>query len=133
MTKLELITNFNELTMAITRNQTTLVDSKLNNAISNNPSGDGLTPKDLPKIKKKSFISTTADELKLVQWPSIGYVLRWSLTIVIFTALFSIVVGFFDHTFSTGVKFADCTSPKGRAQTVETCGSEAWEIITFRR
>lgn len=118
--------------MAITRNQSSLVDSKLNNAVAGSQASGDQAPKDLPKIKKRSFLVTTIDELRQVQWPSVGYVLRWSLTIVIFTAVFALTLGFFDNGFEAGIKFADCTSPQGRAQEIRFCGEEALKIITLQ-
>jgi len=85
------------------------------------------------KPKKKGFIGTTIDELKKSEWPSFNYVLRWSAVIVLFTAVFSVILGGFDSSFNNGVKFIDCTSPKGRNQDVRGCGTEFLEQLIGRR
>jgi preprotein translocase SecE subunit len=82
--------------------------------------------------KPKGFLATTIDELKKVTWPKFGYVLRWSLIIVLFTAFFALTLGFFDHVFNNTIKYVDCTSPSGRNQSVNDCNSEFITNITFR-
>lgn len=89
--------------------------------------------KAMPKTKKKGFFATTIDELKKSQWPSLSYVAKWSGVIIVFTAIFSIVLGGFDHTFNNGVKFIDCTSPKGRNQNVQSCSTEFLEQLIGRK
>jgi len=85
------------------------------------------------KIKKPGFIASTIDELKKVQWPTLQFVLRWSGVIILFTFVMSMSLGFFDHAFTGSIKFVDCTSPQGRNQSVQSCGTELGEYLTFRR
>ncbi len=85
------------------------------------------------EAKKPGFIKTTIEELRKVNWPGLSYVLRWSSIIILFTVLVSLSLGLFDHIFTGGMKFVDCTSPSGRKQTVQSCGQELSEYLTFRR
>ena len=80
--------------------------------------------------KKRGFFASTIDELKLTKWPKFGYVLRWSLIIVLFTALFAVVIGFFDNVFTTSVKFVDCTSVQGRNRGVKECSDDFLKNLT---
>jgi preprotein translocase SecE subunit len=125
--------------MAITRTKKgNLVDTQIVDKASDDkkPELSPQTPveavKNTSKTKKKDFLSTTIAELKKSQWPSFSYVAKWSGVIIIFTAVFSIVLGGFDHTFNNGVKFIDCTSPKGRNQNVQNCGTEFLEKLIGR-
>lgn len=83
--------------------------------------------------KKPGFLRTTFEELRKVDWPSFGYVVRWSSVIILFTIFVALFLGFFDHIFTGTVKFIDCTSIEGRNQNVRDCGVEFGEYITFRR
>ncbi len=80
----------------------------------------------LPKTsyKNKSFFGGVIDELKLVKWPTLQYVMRWSALMVVFTACFSLLLGGSDHVFQNGIKFVDCTSPKGKSRDVSSCATD---------
>lgn len=82
--------------------------------------------------KKSSFISTTIDELRLTSWPKFSYVLRWSVIIILFTALFAVIIGFFDDTFTSSVKFIDCTSDQGRSRDIKECTDDFLKNLTYR-
>jgi preprotein translocase SecE subunit len=96
--------------MAITRNQATLVDTQLNSNAQNVDSKENGEIIDRKNTSKTGFIGSTIDELKKVTWPTFRYVLNWSAVIICFTALFAVSLGLFDHIFTGGVKFVDCTS-----------------------
>lgn len=80
--------------------------------------------------KKRGFLASTIDELKLTRWPSFGYVARWSVVIILFTALFAIVIGFFDNVFTASIKFVDCTSAEGRNRPLNECGDDFLKNLT---
>jgi len=80
--------------------------------------------------KKRGFLASTIDELKLTRWPSFGYVLRWSLVIILFTGLFAVVIGFFDNVFTSGIKFVDCSSPQGRNRPLAECRDDFLKNLT---
>jgi preprotein translocase SecE subunit len=92
----------------------------------------GDAKKSQTKAKKTGFITTTIDELKKVNWPGINYVLRWSGVIIMFTVVVALTLGFFDHLFTGGIKFVDCTSPTGQNQPVKQCGDNLVLYLTFR-
>lgn len=129
--------------MAITRNKKdSLVETQIGNT---SISGDSPLPKESdliakPKnnqtkqeVLKPSFFRTTIDELKKVEWPRFGYVLRWAGVIVMFSVVIALALGFFDHIFTASIKFVDCTSPTGKNQPLKDCTRELGEYITFRR
>ena len=126
--------------MAITRTKKgNLVDTKIVDKAADDKKSD-LKPETPLKVistqtktKKRGFFATTIDELKKSQWPKFSYVLKWSGVIVLFTAVFSLVLGGFDHSFTNGIKFVDCTSPKGRSQNVQSCGTEFLEQLIGRK
>jgi len=121
--------------MAIARKQTTsLTDIKLN---------DNTQPvkpkvKAPKKIEKKRnflvrFFIGVIGELKLVQWPTLGYTIKWSLVIIIFTIFISLFLAFFDNVFASSVEFATCMSPQGdNTGTLSSCGKTLGENITLR-
>jgi preprotein translocase SecE subunit len=74
--------------------------------------------------KKKSFFAGVLEELKMVKWPTFQYVLRWSLLMIVFTSCFSLLLGASDHIFQNGIKFVDCTSPKGKSRDVSSCSTD---------
>ncbi len=82
--------------------------------------------------KKPGFLESTIIELKKVTWPTIEYVIRWSLIIIAFTAFFSIILGFVDLVFESGIKYVDCTSASGRNQPIATCNNEFLADITLQ-
>lgn len=79
-----------------------------------------------------NFIASTWAELRKSEWPTFKYVTKWGSVIIIFTAIFSVSLGFFDNTFNSAIRFVDCTSPKSRAQDVSKCTTELLEKITYR-
>lgn len=108
-----------------------LIDLKINSS----------PDKDKPENSKKqetekkqgtNFLSTTIAELKKVNWPSAGYVFRWSLVVIVFTLIMSIALGTMDHLFTNSLKFIDCTSPQGRSQPVNECFTEFINNLTFK-
>jgi preprotein translocase SecE subunit len=123
--------------MAITRTkQGNLVETKVD---SNSGNDDQLNTnvqyakeKTENTDKKPGFLRSTIIELKKVTWPTIEYVIRWSLIIIAFTAFFSIILGFVDMIFESSVKYVDCTSPQGRNQPVSTCNNEFLADITLQ-
>jgi preprotein translocase SecE subunit len=80
----------------------------------------------------KGFFKSTIAELKKAQWPSFGYVIRWSMIIILFTGIMSSLLGFFDFTLENMLEFVDCTSPQGRSQEVSTCSEELFENMTYQ-
>lgn len=80
---------------------------------------------DVPdQSKKRSFIGSVIDELKKVNWPTMRYVVNWSLLVICFTAVFSLILGGADHVFEGGINFVNCSSAKGKARDLGTCGTE---------
>lgn len=124
--------------MAIVQNRkslldTTLIDEgKVEGQIQTAQKADGSKVKDAKKAKK-GIIGSTIEEVKKVNWPSFGYVLKWSVTIVAFTFIFAIVLGVFDHGFKSGIKFIDCSSPQGKNRGLSQCGSELLQDLTLAK
>jgi preprotein translocase SecE subunit len=87
--------------------------------------------KEEPK-RKVGFLKSVWVELKQAQWPSFKYVLTWGITVVIFTLVFSIFLGFFDNIFNSGIKFVECTSPQGANDSIVDCTPELVENLTFQ-
>ncbi len=96
--------------------------------------------KESPKLdkiestKKKGFFRTTFEELLKVDWPSAEKTINWSIMVFLFTVIISITLGFFDHIFSAGIGFVECTSPqaRGNSTTFDQCGLELADNLTFR-
>jgi len=65
------------------------------------------------KAKKIGFLASVIDELKKVEWPNLSYITKWSVIIVIFTAVFAVSLSGVDHVYESGVKFVNCTSSQG--------------------
>ena len=86
--------------------------------------------------KKPGFLASTLTELKRVEWPSLPYVLRWTLVIILFTAAISLFLGFVDNIFTAGVKFVDCTTELTQGEPedglVGACGRDFLEEVTFQ-
>jgi preprotein translocase SecE subunit len=123
--------------MAITRTKQdnlveTKVDSDSNGADKLNTNPEYSVDKRESTDKKPGFLRSTIIELKKVTWPTIQYVLRWSLIIIAFTAFFSIILGFVDLVFESGIKYVDCTSPTGRNQPLSNCNSEFLQDVTLQ-
>lgn len=111
--------------------ETVLVQTSKNEP-KNIPSNDDIKKDDVQITKKRGFLATTINELKLTSWPSFGYVVRWSIIIILFTALFAVVIGFFDNVFTSGIKFVECTSDEGRSRNVGECGNDFLKNLTYR-
>ena len=118
--------------MAITRrNDTSLVETKLVSDIKVEPLEEKIQAKP-PKTKKPTFISTTIDELKLVEWPNLKYITRWAGVIILFTIVLSLFMGGIDHIFTTGIKFVDCSSPQSGKRNLAECSTELIKNISGR-
>ncbi len=88
----------------------------------------------LVKSKKTNFLGQVFAELRKVEWPSFKYVVGWSATIILFTAVIGSVIGFTDYYFESGVKFVDCTSPNGsKNQGVQECVKDLTTSLTFQK
>ena len=86
------------------------------------------------KKKKTGFLVGVINELKEVEWPTFKYVVGWSATIILFTALIGSVLGFTDYYFESGVKFVDCTSPNGsKNQSIQDCAKDLTSNLTFQK
>lgn len=86
--------------------------------------------------KKTGFLKSTVNELTKVRWPGIKYVLAWSLIIILFTAFFSITLGFVDHFYQTSTVLGDCVSKVSLKQsndTLSNCGENYFKSLTFRQ
>jgi len=115
--------------MAITRkSDSSLVDSDLISEVKIQPLSDKneqtLDKKSSQKVKKPSFISTTIEELKLVEWPNLDYIWRWASVIIVFTFILAVFMGGIDNIFSGGIKFVDCSSPQSGKRTTQECSQE---------
>jgi len=131
--------------MAIRNENTeTLVDSQINSKpvsdvkiSTQSISGSGDSPKKSAE-KQPGFIKSIFAELAKVEWPSAGYVINWSIVIVIFTVFFSLSLGFIDNIYESGIKFVACTSPEGRNLLYEddalssTCFSEFFKNAAYQ-
>jgi len=84
--------------------------------------------------EKGNFLVATWKELKRVDWPSWQTTLSWGVITILFTLILSLSLGFFDHFFSAGIYFIDCTSPKGRGDstTLNQCIEETTNYILFK-
>jgi len=134
--------------MAITRKQTSTADSIIENTESTSKKiqdfKDAETKKDqssetsrLNRTKKSnfifSFIKTTFDEVKKTEWPGYKYVATWSAVVILFTTVFSLVLGSIDHIFGTVVVVVDCTSPEAKNKKIQDCGTEIVDYLTFKK
>jgi preprotein translocase SecE subunit len=70
---------------------------------------------------KSGFLATTMQELKLVEWPSFGYVVKWSLVIIVFTLVLSLFIYNIDRVFKGGLEFFNCHSGN---ETAKNCLKE---------
>jgi preprotein translocase SecE subunit len=107
----------------INQNKSSLTNTDLGNKISTSRNNAESNIPD--QSKKRSFLASVIDELKKVQWPSLRYVMNWSLLVICFTAVFSLILGGADHVFETGINFVSCSSAKGKARDLGTCSTEA--------
>ena len=122
--------------MAITRQKTdSLVETNIGGTSSevepkNIEPKKSVSTKTVSQERKPGFLKTTLEELKLVYWPSMSYVYKWSAIILVFTFVMAIGLGLFDRVFTDGVKFINCTSPSGEKQSVSECGKTFWSNLT---
>ena len=123
-------------------------DSLVNNEITNelkrenskqNPKNDSKL--DLDSVfnpnatKKAGFLKSTTKELIKTEWPTLGYVLKWSSVIVLFTAIFALSVGAIDNVFDATVKYTTCIAPSstgGKGQEGSQCRDNLVKNLTFR-
>jgi preprotein translocase SecE subunit len=106
----------------INQNKTSLINTNIGDNITT--SGGNKEAKIPDQIKKRSFLGSVIDELKKVEWPGIRYVFQWSVLVICFTAVFSLILGASDHVFETGINFVSCSSAKGKARDLGTCSTE---------
>lgn len=124
--------------MAITRkSESSLVDSELISEVKTQPleKNEKIIAKNpkMEKTKKPSFISTTIEELKLVEWPNLSYIWRWASVIIAFTIILAIFMGGIDHIFSGGIKFVDCSSPQSGKRTALECSQEFFKNLAWQK
>jgi preprotein translocase SecE subunit len=101
---------------------------------------NGKVPESTPESPKKSslenrkegFFRSAITEVRKAEWPTFGYVVRWSLVIILFTAVLSSLLGFVDFTFENLLDFVDCTSPQSRGEELQACGQELFENMTYQ-
>jgi preprotein translocase SecE subunit len=124
--------------MAISRiKEDNLVESNLSSKVVTDvkskdlPENNNTEKDEFEKKKKLGFFASVLDELSKVSWPSLDYVFKWTGIIILFTMFFSLILGFADHVFSSGITLVDCTAPSGRGQPFDTCLSETIDELTF--
>lgn len=122
--------------MAITKiQQDALTNIEIQNTSQKNKSSSNsnLVDSKDTKGKKKSWFSLLTSEIKVVIWPKFGYVARWSIVIILFTAVFSSILGFVDHILGAGMSYANCNSPANiDRKSQEECTSDLVTKLTFR-
>ncbi len=91
-------------------------------------------PVEVTSSNKNSFFTATWKELRQVSWPNWQTTFNWGVITILFTLILSLSLGFFDHLFSAGIYFIDCTSPKGRGDstTLNQCVEETVNYILFK-
>lgn len=124
--------------MAITRNKKdsfVQIDTSTKQVADIIPPKAGDKPDNKPSAQEKKvktgFWATTIAEIAKVEWPTWQYVSRWASIIIIFTALISSFLGFFDHIFVGGIKYIECTSQTSDVNYSE-CGDKFFKYVTFR-
>jgi preprotein translocase SecE subunit len=126
--------------MAISRTQTDSIsdvelskEDALSKKVKDQQASTQNKPEKVRLQKKPGFFASTISELKLVEWPGLRYVINWSLAIIAFTIVMSLILGFADHVFGAGISFANCSSPENTEnRTVSDCSEEFVTKITFR-
>jgi preprotein translocase SecE subunit len=121
--------------MAITKQSQSLADAEIEAAVVTKKKpeiSDDEKTNLSKKARKKGFIRSAIAELRLVEWPTFGYVINWSIVVIIFTLTLAVAVGGLDHVFDSGVKFLTCTSPQSGKQSVGECGTNLLENLTLR-
>lgn len=86
--------------------------------------------------KKSGFVASTFKELSKVEWPSWKYVLTWSAVIILFTGIFSIILGFADHTFSSSLLYSDCVGKSVKQESndsIGNCTERYFQTLTYQR
>ncbi len=86
----------------------------------------------LKKKKAASFLRTTIEELKKVEWPTFNYTMKNTVIIIIFTLVFSSALGLFEHGMTSSVKFVACTTPEGSNQPIGDCLNEFRDQLLFQ-
>lgn len=86
----------------------------------------------LKKKKPTSFLRTTVEELKKVEWPTFNYTMKTTVIIIVFTLVFSSALGLFEHGMTSGVKFVACTTPEGSNQPIGDCLNELKDQLLFQ-
>jgi preprotein translocase SecE subunit len=87
--------------------------------------------KKVENTKRVSFLKSVFIELKKVKWPGIKYVASWSVLVILFTGVFSLILGGADHIFESGISFVSCSSTKGKSRDLGTCSSELLKQLIF--
>lgn len=82
------------------------------------------------KAKSNNIFASTLQELKLVQWPSLGYVIKWSIIIIVFTGVLSLFIYNVDRIFKGATDFFVCTA---NDTEVSTCFNLYGEYLTYQR
>ncbi|MEM1312756.1 MAG: preprotein translocase subunit SecE [Patescibacteria group bacterium] len=128
--------------MAITRSKkNSLADTQVSESVAVDVKSGGSEKKNtspdvdlkIAKVSKKPrLFQSIVEELRKVRWPGPKYVLRWSGIIIMFTAVISLSLGFFDHLFTGGIKFVDCSSEIGQNQPLQRCSENLVNYLTFR-
>jgi preprotein translocase SecE subunit len=87
--------------------------------------------KKIENTKRVSFLKSVFIELSKVKWPGIKYVASWSILVVLFTGVFSLILGGADHIFESGISFVSCSSPKGKNRELGVCSQELLKHLIF--
>lgn len=86
-----------------------------------------------PPKKKKGFLKSTKDELKKVDWPGFKYVVSWGAVVVLFATGLALFLGLFDHVFSSGMKYVDCTATMEETDiSAKKCSQNLIDDLTFQ-
>ncbi len=106
----------------INQNKSSLINTNIGENITT--SGGNKEAQIPNQAKNKNFVTSVINELRKVQWPGLRYVINWSVLVVCFTAIFSLILGASDHVFETGINFVSCSSIKGKGRDLGTCTTE---------
>jgi preprotein translocase SecE subunit len=80
------------------------------------------------KVKKQGFIGSTFAELKKVQWPSFRYTSSWSVVVVLFTVVLSLLMGTCDKVFQDSIEYIQCRTNT----TASICDTQLKNHLLFR-
>lgn len=89
--------------------------------------------KAIKNTQKKGFFRSTWEELKLVQWPTWQYTLKWAGIVVLFTLILTVFIGGVDKLFQSGFNYASCTARYYQGtggSDYEQCGREFLQSFT---